>query len=164
MGCNQCGECCKIASSDEYVLLCFEDVLRLSTFFNKSVYEYLSQNTKTDGTYVYLSCRYQNENKCSIYAVRPYQCMSFPYWAEILDHEFNEKDKKWYLNNCGCFQTFSPQISDKTQEKLKNLEYFKYSVPIFEILLDMQVITAEELKKYIHERSILSPMGIDYYK
>jgi len=101
--CIQCGECCK--GGRGFVLLTQEDLERLAYYFDKKPEDFINEDTMTVSLKgeKYLSlkekldyqCIYLENNQCSVYPARPFQCRVYPYWERIISSlESWEKEKK----------------------------------------------------------------------
>ena len=84
-GCTLCGRCCTLGN-DRVVLVSEQEVAALQrdtglppSAFVKPTSEGLSSLlTRADGTCVFLKGK-----KCTVYATRPTQCRTYPFWGEI---------------------------------------------------------------------------------
>jgi uncharacterized protein len=87
--CQHCGSCCRISGT---VRLSHSDVERIrgylgydeETFrkaFLAKVDGCISLSENEDDECIMLDCR---THRCRIYAVRPIQCSTFPFWPELL--------------------------------------------------------------------------------
>lgn len=87
--CTGCGRCCTgepggiiALSEDEVAVIAKHKEMEVSTFRRGFVHKIdhgLSLKEKENG-----DCIFLEENKCSIYAVRPGKCRSYPFWFENL--------------------------------------------------------------------------------
>ena len=86
--CTQCGECC--GGEPGYVWVSREDIARMARLLGmgtsvfrrryvRRVWQRLSLKERENGDCVMLDGR-----GCRVYAERPYQCRSFPFWADAL--------------------------------------------------------------------------------
>lgn len=90
--CQECGCCCDII--DGVVYLTSKDLRNLSVFFNldleyfKSKYTTITEEGLTVIKDTHPSkCRFQQNNKCSVYPVRPTQCRLYPFWSTLMKNE-----------------------------------------------------------------------------
>jgi len=105
--CTQCGKCCtgpsgSVAISEKEI----EDMasflkLEIKTFKRLYVKRRGQQHflvekrsSKTSSNY---DCVFFKENKCTVYAARPQQCKTFPFWPENLNSE-----ESWNLAAKDC--------------------------------------------------------------
>lgn len=90
--CTRCGRCC-VGSPGEHVFLSLEEgeALRVHLGLDHQDFEtgYLAGldddgdlvlNNRPDGACIFLD----EHGQCGVYAVRPLQCRSYPFWPEIL--------------------------------------------------------------------------------
>ena len=88
--CTGCGKCC--TGSPGYVWVDEQDIESMSQFLNISIdlfrRKYLRQK---NGRYSLIElkskgydCIFLEDNKCSIYPVRPIQCRTYPWWLSNL--------------------------------------------------------------------------------
>ncbi len=93
--CDNCKAlCCK---GDGYVFLDTEDIKNIASFLNMKTEEFLKLYTKKAiyGKKISLislkikdeiKCVFlDDDNRCEIYATRPKQCKSFPFWLNLKD-------------------------------------------------------------------------------
>lgn len=88
-----CSNCCKTGG---FVLISEKDVVNISVFLKVSKEEFLKKYTCTEGKKILLKdqkindCIFLENDKCSIYPVRPKQCQTFPFWPQNVKSE-----KRW---------------------------------------------------------------------
>lgn len=87
--CTGCGRCC--TGSPGYAFLSELDMERLSAHFSLSVQEFAKKYTRlVEGLYALLEkptfgdCIFLENNRCTVYEVRPIQCQTFPWWIHNL--------------------------------------------------------------------------------
>ena len=88
--CTGCGNCC--TGSAGYVWVSEEEIRRIAEFRNESVGEIRIFHTRLVGAKVSLTefangdCTFFDgaTRKCSIYAARPTQCRTWPFWRSNL--------------------------------------------------------------------------------
>jgi len=89
--CRQCGACCSV--DDAYVWVTAEDIKRLSAYFGMGEETFRRKYVKhVDGSTVLhegdgTPCILFENNRCSAYPARPFQCRSFPFWRENIESE-----------------------------------------------------------------------------
>ncbi|MEC9400840.1 MAG: YkgJ family cysteine cluster protein [Myxococcota bacterium] len=99
--CTQCGACCK---NPGVILFTPQDILRVSTFLNFTPEAFKARYLKfydagqwsidvgPQQPCVFLD----EEDRCSIQEVKPWQCSAYPFWYEIVDDMegwFAEKER-----------------------------------------------------------------------
>jgi Fe-S-cluster containining protein len=92
--CQGSGKCCASRGSYGFVYLTLADRRRLAAFLNMPTREFTRRYCrKTDG-YFHLTgpepdCIFLAGKRCSVYAARPIQCRTWPFWPE------NMSPKAW---------------------------------------------------------------------
>lgn len=91
--CTRCSNCCRHDSG--YVFLSEADISRLSGAFGLSREEFIDRYcTRVNlgiASRISLNeqpnydCVFFQEGRCSVYPVRPLQCRSYPFWANIVE-------------------------------------------------------------------------------
>ena len=95
--CTQCGECCVNREEYAHVYASREEVRELAELLEMPVREFRrryafvdedgwTQLTVADGHCVFLDVE---TGGCRVYAVRPVQCRTFPFWKEFI------RDGEW---------------------------------------------------------------------
>jgi len=91
--CNKCGDCCRNFSEERGVLLCLDDIERISDYLNINVPTFIEQycirrlfNLKNGILDIYLlsskknTCLFLTKNNlCKIHPVKPIQCKHSPF-------------------------------------------------------------------------------------
>ena len=96
-----CSNCCKVSGG--FVLIRDIDLKRIPKYLKISEAEFIKKYTKEDGKHVHLidkndtDCVFLEDNKCTIYPVRPLQCRTFPFWPQNLKTE-----KRWHIIEEEC--------------------------------------------------------------
>jgi Fe-S-cluster containining protein len=90
--CQGDGKCCVTRGRYGYVYLSFNDRLRLAAHFHISLTEFTTKYVrKIDGfyelKYTDKDCPFLEDNKCAVYASRPWQCRTWPFWPENMDSD-----------------------------------------------------------------------------
>ena len=91
--CTGCGECCKAHDDYEYVYLTDNNVKDIGARLGLTPAEFLNTHCiDADTNHPRLTmpggpCNFLEENRCTVYSVRPDQCRSWPFWRENLTEE-----------------------------------------------------------------------------
>lgn len=118
--CTGCGKCC--SGSPGYVWVDHNDIEQMAEYLklpiNQFKRRYLRQK---NGRYALIelpsmnySCVFLQDNRCTVYPVRPAQCRTFPWWISNLSSKeaWNEAAKR-----CEGIQPNAPKY---TQEKIES--------------------------------------------
>lgn len=95
-----CTLCC---DKEGWVYLTEADVARISAYLGLSLEEfekrhlYRTKNRARLRVPKQANCSFLKDGGCSIHAVKPTQCRTFPYWPEIL-----ESDRAWNVTGGWC--------------------------------------------------------------
>ncbi len=96
--CQECGMCCRLPQG--YVEISEEEALILANYLALDSERFLKQYCHADNGQIRLqekedkSCIFLEENRCSVYEVRPLQCQTFPFWPENLKSHYRWKTLK----------------------------------------------------------------------
>lgn len=91
--CTRCGRCCTGRGEYAYVYLTREDLARLARHLGLSPAEAAARHCARDGPWWVLrsegpACRFLDaEGGCAVYAARPMQCRTWPFWRDNLERE-----------------------------------------------------------------------------
>jgi len=91
--CTQCGNCCRNHGEYAFVYLAAADVEAMSAELGLSPAEFYRRHCEEDGPYTVLrmdkpQCPFlEEDNRCAVYAARPKQCRTWPFWEENLERE-----------------------------------------------------------------------------
>ena len=91
--CTQCGKCCTRRGKYAYVYLTEEEIPRLAKAVRMSEAAFRRKHTLVDELgWTQLEFRGeccpfldQTTNSCTVYAARPVQCRTFPFWVDMVD-------------------------------------------------------------------------------
>jgi Fe-S-cluster containining protein len=99
-----CRYCCAVEPG--FVFLSYSDIEKLIKHLQISSKQFLEEYCRKVpfGSFDYVSlnerpnhdCIFLNEKGCSVYQARPVQCLTYPFWATVLDSKKSwEEEKKW---------------------------------------------------------------------
>ena len=96
--CQRSSNCCVSRGSYGFVYLSKKDILRLSKYTDLSIKDFIKLYCeKTDG-FVHFrerrkngECQFLEKKRCSIYAARPTQCRTWPFWNENMKAKYGMK-------------------------------------------------------------------------
>jgi len=92
--CQGSGNCCQSRGAYGYVYLTDEDCIRMADHFEISLKEFKQKFCKkVDGQYCLREdndhegndCRFLSGARCTVYAARPVQCRTWPFWPENMN-------------------------------------------------------------------------------
>ena len=89
--CTGCGNCCRNHGDYSYVYLAEADVRAISAHLGLEREAFLERYCLEEDGWISLrmdrpACPFLTEaNRCSIYPVRPKQCVAWPFWTENLE-------------------------------------------------------------------------------
>ncbi len=90
--CTRCGNCCR--GEPGFVWVSQADVRRMADHLEMDVESYYERYVRVVGRRLSLTefangdcVMWDKEVGCTVYPVRPKQCVTFPYWKEVLDNE-----------------------------------------------------------------------------
>ncbi|MFI0435872.1 MAG: YkgJ family cysteine cluster protein [Parachlamydiaceae bacterium] len=114
--CTQCGKCCTGAPG--YIWASEEEILRMAEFLSLSPRDFKRlYMKKVEQRWTLIerksqlhNCIFYQEKKCRIYAARPLQCRTYPFWQENLLSEANWKST---AKECEGIAPNAPLISSE---------------------------------------------------
>lgn len=127
--CTGCGQCC--TGSPGCVYLSSQDIQKLAEHLQLSPAAFLQKYTRfIDGQYALLDragshdCIFLNNKRCEVYAARPTQCRTFPWWIHHLKEpsDWEEAAKRCEgINHPDAPLTPSSHIQEQCLTYLDNL-------------------------------------------
>ena len=93
--CAKCGNCCQLPGGK--VFLNGEEIRDICLHLNLSFGQFIKTYIKEESGRYFLKdnekggCIFLEDNRCSIYSIRPNQCRIFPFWSENLKSRFRWK-------------------------------------------------------------------------
>ncbi len=91
--CTQCGQCCASNGEYEYLYLSDHDVAALAAQLGEDEATFRAQRCELEEGYTVLhtpgeTCPFLGaDRRCQVYAARPMQCRTWPFWQENLKQE-----------------------------------------------------------------------------
>jgi len=91
--CTACGECCSNHNGYDFVYLTRQDIVEMAKRLKLPRKTFLETYTRLDDGDVVLKDRgeacifLKGGGKCAVYASRPLQCRTFPFWAENMNRK-----------------------------------------------------------------------------
>ena len=88
--CTGCGNCCRIHGEYAYVYLLEKDVRAMARHLGIPAQEFFDRYCQLEDDWIIVrmddpACPFLTEdNRCSVYPVRPKQCATWPFWEENL--------------------------------------------------------------------------------
>jgi Fe-S-cluster containining protein len=124
--CTQCGKCC--TGSPGYIWVSDKEIEEMAKFLNLSIEKFKRLYVKRrDNRYLLIekksqdhACIFFKDKQCQVYAARPTQCRTYPFWKENLVSE-----QSWQLTaeTCEGIREDSSLISySEIQQTLVNQE------------------------------------------
>ncbi len=129
--CQGSGKCCSSRGEYGFVYLTKSDREAMANELNLSLDDFIKQYCKTQGKGVYYlksedspDCIFLNKNKCKIYAARPMQCKTWPFWPESMDAKTWKKEIASFCPGVGKGKLHSQSEIDKivTEQLLSEVE------------------------------------------
>ena len=96
--CTGCGDCCRHRGEYSYVYLREEEADAIAEYLGTSYDAFVAEHCERDDDWLTLrtdapECAFLSEDsRCGIYAVRPVQCRTWPFWDHTLRRSVWEKD------------------------------------------------------------------------
>ena len=120
--CQGEGKCCVTRGRYSYVYLSFSDRRRLATHFKLSTAEFTERYTeKEDGRYQLQyadkECPFFKNNRCEVYAARPWQCRTWPFWPENMNKTKWEREVVPYCPGVGKGRLYSAEEIEQIMAK-----------------------------------------------
>jgi len=113
--CQGSGQCCVSRDEYGYVYMTKEDRIRMAKELNLSTRKFTKQYCeKTDGVHHLVDgaegrCHFLTGNKCGIYAGRPTQCRTWPFWPEVMDPKVWKKEVSDFCPGVGKGKLWSKE-------------------------------------------------------
>lgn len=87
--CTGCGDCCRSRGRKSYVYTALDERRRLAKHLGMRTAAFTRKYCEKSGDFWHLKdpssdCLFLDGARCTVYAARPSQCRTFPFWAENL--------------------------------------------------------------------------------
>lgn len=122
--CQGCGACCLGRGEYGYVYITAGDRKRISDYLGISTLEFSRRYSARTGNRLHLrdpekNCLFLKESGCTIYAVRPLQCRTWPFWPENMSRKVWERDIAVWCQGIGKGKLYP---ADEIEDILKRDE------------------------------------------
>ncbi|WP_249274296.1 YkgJ family cysteine cluster protein [Parachlamydia sp. AcF125] len=114
--CTGCGQCCTGAPG--YVWISAEEISLLASHLNLSLDQFSEKYLRKVGNRFSLrehpqtfDCVFLKDKKCEVYAFRPKQCRTFPWWPQLLK---SRKDWEEAAIRCEGMRSNAPAVPFET--------------------------------------------------
>ena len=124
--CQGEGACCISRGKYGYVYLSFGDRKRLAAHLGLSTTAFTAKYTvKEDGFYQLKyddkDCPFLKEQRCEVYAARPWQCRTWPFWPENMDSGVWEREVAAYCPGVGKGRLYTAEEIEDILKKKKDV-------------------------------------------
>lgn len=124
--CQGSGRCCITRGKYGYVYVSFKDRKRLAAFLGISVAAFIATYAKkTDGRYhiknIDKDCLFHQENRCTVYVARPWQCRTWPFWPENMNRVVWEREVASYCPGVGKGRLYSEKEIEEILVRRKDV-------------------------------------------
>lgn len=122
--CQGSGKCCTSHGEYGFVFLTLEDRQRMARHLQITTLQFTRRYcTRTQG-YFHLrenpanpDCMFLKSKRCSIYAARPTQCRTWPFWPEVLNAKTWSKEVESFCPGVGKGKLHSSATIEKIQQQ-----------------------------------------------
>lgn len=128
--CTGCGECCKTRGGHAYVYVTRKERRRLAEHLGLPTRSFTARYCeKTDGLFHLRdpasTCQFLDGVRCTVYAARPEQCRTWPFWPENMNARAWKTEVQPGCPGVGIGKLHSrgeiEQVLDGERARLKNL-------------------------------------------
>jgi Fe-S-cluster containining protein len=123
--CTGCGNCCRNHGDYSYVYLAEADVRAIAAHLGLERAAFLERYCQEEDGWISLrmdrpACPFLTEaNRCSIYPVRPKQCVAWPFWTENLERATWEGQVKECCPGIGSGQLHTQEEVERIARELE---------------------------------------------
>lgn len=126
--CQGSGKCCTSHGEYGYVFLTLEDRRRMAKHLHLSTLQFTKTYCDRTQGYFHLKetkqnpdCLFLVKKRCSIYAARPTQCRTWPFWPEVLNPKTWSKEVATFCPGVGRGKKHNPsEIEKNVAEQTKS--------------------------------------------
>jgi len=124
-----CTACCE---QHGFVYLTEDDIPRIAAYLGQSVAEFeersvfRTKNRRRLRVPGPVRCEFLKDGGCSIHAVKPLQCRTFPYWPELVGHTRNWKDTAKYCPGIGKGELVNITLARETAAEMRTAHAHLY--------------------------------------
>jgi Fe-S-cluster containining protein len=125
--CQGSGQCCTSHGEFGFVYLTLEDRRRFAKHFKLSTREFTrTYCEKTDDLWHLKErkdqpdCQFLEGKRCGVYAARPEQCRTWPFWPEVMSAKRWKKDVADFCPGVGKGRVWSVSEIEETLRQQKN--------------------------------------------
>jgi hypothetical protein len=120
--CQGSGRCCLAREDYGYVYVTLEERRAIARLLGISTLKFTKGYTeKTDGEYhlkgADRDCLFLKDSLCGIYAARPRQCRTWPFWPENMRRDVWEREVEPYCPGVGKGRLYSAEEIDAIVEE-----------------------------------------------
>jgi Fe-S-cluster containining protein len=124
--CQGSGKCCITRGKYGYVYVSFKDRKRLAAYLGISADTFTAKYAKkTDDRYhlknIDKDCLFYQENRCTVYDARPWQCRTWPFWPENMNRTVWEQEVASYCPGVGKGRLYSAEEIEEILVKRKDV-------------------------------------------
>jgi len=110
--CTGCGECCRARHGYGYIYVSLAERRRLARELEMTTSEFTRKHCETTDGHVHLrdpsnDCQFLDGARCTVYAARPQQCRTWPFWPENMSRKVWENEVKRDCEGVGIGRFYS---------------------------------------------------------
>lgn len=127
--CQGSGKCCTSHGEYGFVFLTLEDRQRIAKHLHIPTRQFTKEYCQKTQGYFHLredlvnpDCLFLVKKRCSIYAARPTQCRTWPFWPEVLNAKTWSKEVASFCPGIGKGKIHSADEIEKIEKEQKRSE------------------------------------------